>query len=107
MTWVRAWVDEGVEQGLQVGVGGGLVGLGAQLFLHRLLERLDLAAGGGVVGSGVLLPLRAAVLSGEIALTFRLWRRPKVKIGGRYRVGTGQIEVDWIELLPFEFHAVD
>lgn len=45
--------------------------------------------------------LRADVLSGEVTVTFRLWRRPKVKSGGRYRVGTGQIEVDSIELLPF------
>jgi ASCH domain len=45
--------------------------------------------------------LRADVLSGHITVTFRLWRQPRVKTGGRYRVGTGQIEVDSIELLPF------
>lgn len=45
--------------------------------------------------------LRAAVLSGDITVTFRLWRRPKVKPGGRYRVGPGQVEVDSIELVPF------
>ena len=45
--------------------------------------------------------LQAAVASGEITVTFRLWRRPKVKTGGRYRVGSGQIEVDSIELVPF------
>ena len=47
--------------------------------------------------------LRAAVLSGDITLTFRLWRRPRVKPGGRYRVGDGHIEVDSIELIPFAF----
>ena len=47
--------------------------------------------------------LRAAVLSGDITVTFRLWRRPQVKCGGRYRVGDGQIEVDSIELIPFAF----
>lgn len=47
--------------------------------------------------------LRAAVLSGEITVSFRLWRRPQVKPGGRYRVGDGQIEVDSIELIPFAF----
>jgi hypothetical protein len=47
--------------------------------------------------------LRAAVLSGDITLTFRLWRRPHVKPGGRYRVGDGQIEVDSVELIPFAF----
>jgi uncharacterized protein YqfB (UPF0267 family) len=45
--------------------------------------------------------LRADVLSGHITVTFRLWRQPRVKTGGRYRVGTGQIEVDTIELVPF------
>lgn len=45
--------------------------------------------------------LRADVLSGHITVSFRLWRRPKVKAGGRYRVGDGQIEVDSVELVPF------
>jgi hypothetical protein len=45
--------------------------------------------------------LRAPVLSGDITVTFRLWQRPKVRAGGRYRVGEGQIEVDSIELVPF------
>ena len=35
------------------------------------------------------------------SVTIRLWRIPKVKAGGRYRVGPGQIEVDSIELVPF------
>jgi hypothetical protein len=47
--------------------------------------------------------LRASVLSGDITVTFRLWRRPQVKHGGRYRVGDGQIEVDSVELVPFAF----
>ena len=45
--------------------------------------------------------LRAGVLSGEISVSFRLWRRPKVKEGGRYRVNDGWIEVDSVELVPF------
>jgi hypothetical protein len=44
---------------------------------------------------------RADVLSGDITVTVRLWRTPKVKAGGRYRVGAGQIEVDSVELVPF------
>jgi len=47
--------------------------------------------------------LRAAVLSGDITVTFRLWRRPQVRPGGRYRVDHGQVEVDSIELIPFAF----
>jgi hypothetical protein len=45
--------------------------------------------------------LRSGVLGGDITVTFRLWRRPQVKVGGRYRVGPGQIEVDAVELVPF------
>ena len=41
------------------------------------------------------------MLSGDITVTFRLWRSPKVTVGGRYRVGPGQIEVDSVEVLPF------
>jgi hypothetical protein len=45
--------------------------------------------------------LREDVLSGAITVSFRLWSRPKVKPGGRYRVGSGQIVVDSVELVPF------
>lgn len=41
------------------------------------------------------------MLSGDITVTFRLWRSPKVKVGGRYRIGPGQIEVDSVEVVPF------
>jgi hypothetical protein len=41
------------------------------------------------------------VLAGDITLSVRLWKRPRVKQGGRYRVGLGEIEVDAIELVPF------
>jgi hypothetical protein len=45
--------------------------------------------------------LRSDVLPGDITLSVRLWKRPRVKQGGRYRVGPGEIEVDAIELIPF------
>ena len=50
--------------------------------------------------------LQDDVRSGAITVSFRLWKRPKVKAGGRYPVGSGgvgggQIEVDSIELVPF------
>lgn len=45
--------------------------------------------------------LRDDVLAGEITLSVRLWKRPKVKLGGGYPVGLGEIEVDSIELVPF------
>jgi hypothetical protein len=45
--------------------------------------------------------LREDVLSGEITVSFRLWRRRKVLPGRRYPVGLGWIEIDSIELVPF------
>jgi hypothetical protein len=45
--------------------------------------------------------LRAEVLTGRITVSIRLWSRPKVKVGGRYRIEEGLIEVDSVELLPF------
>jgi hypothetical protein len=45
--------------------------------------------------------LRDDVLGGDITLSIRLWKRPRVKEGGRYRVGLGVIEVDAVELVPF------
>jgi hypothetical protein len=45
--------------------------------------------------------LRAAVLAGDITVSFRLWSRPQVRAGGEYRVGVGRIQVDSVELVPF------
>ncbi len=41
------------------------------------------------------------VLAGEITVSFRLWRRPRVKVGGRYRVGDAHVEVDRIDWTTF------
>ena len=35
--------------------------------------------------------LRDAVISGDITVSFRLWRHPRVKEGGRYAVGPASI----------------
>jgi hypothetical protein len=45
--------------------------------------------------------LRDDVAAGDITVTFRLWRRPHAKVGGRYRVGAVDIEVDRMEQVPF------
>lgn len=45
--------------------------------------------------------LRPAVIAGDLTVSFRLWKRPKVRVGGRYPVGPALIEVDSIELVPF------
>jgi hypothetical protein len=45
--------------------------------------------------------LRDKVADGSITVSYRLWSRPKVKVGGVYRSGSVLIEVDDIEMLPF------
>ena len=51
--------------------------------------------------------LREAVASGHITVSIRLWRRPKVKVGGRYSTAGVVIEIDSIELLPFSAVTVE
>jgi hypothetical protein len=41
--------------------------------------------------------LRDGVRRGEITLSVRIWMRPQVKVGGRYRMEEGAVEVDSIE----------
>ncbi len=38
--------------------------------------------------------LREGVRRGEITCSVRIWMRPHVKVGGRYRMEEGEIEVD-------------
>jgi len=45
--------------------------------------------------------LRQRVADGLITVSYRLWSRPKVKVGGTYRSSDVWIEVDDMELLPF------
>lgn len=45
--------------------------------------------------------LRDRVADGTITVSYRLWSRPKVKVGGVYRSGAVMIEVDEIDPLPF------
>ncbi len=45
--------------------------------------------------------LRDRVADGTVRVSYRLWARPKVKVGGTYRSGSVVIEVDDVELLPF------
>jgi hypothetical protein len=37
--------------------------------------------------------LREPVMAGEITCSVRIWQRPHVKVGGRYPLGPGAIEV--------------
>ena len=45
--------------------------------------------------------LRDGVANGDITVSIRLWSRPQVKVGGRYRTAGVVIEVDSLEMLPF------
>ena len=46
--------------------------------------------------------LRERVRRGEITCSVRIWMRPHVKIGGRYPMDEGAIEVDSIKPIDFE-----
>ncbi|HEV7386690.1 MAG TPA: hypothetical protein VGN89_17525 [Phenylobacterium sp.] len=40
--------------------------------------------------------LREPIMRGEITCSVRIWRRAHVKVGGRYRLGDGAVEVTGI-----------
>jgi hypothetical protein len=45
--------------------------------------------------------LREGVRRGEITCSVRFWTRPHVKVGARYPMGEGAIEIDSIETIGF------
>ena len=45
--------------------------------------------------------LRDLVRRGEITCSVRIWTRPHVKVGARYRMEEGHIEIDSIEPIGF------
>ena len=45
--------------------------------------------------------LREGVRRGEVTCSVRIWTRPHVKVGTRYRMEEGEIEVDSIEPIGF------
>src|SRR4051794_25984870 len=67
----------------------------------RAAAGLDAAPGGhnGLVQFSV--DLRDRVADGTITVSYRLWSRPKVKVGGVYRSASVLVEIDEIELVPF------
>lgn len=46
--------------------------------------------------------LRARIMRGEITCTVRIWRNLRVKIGGRYPLGGGHVEVTRIQQVDRE-----
>lgn len=47
--------------------------------------------------------LRAGIHDGTISVAYRRWKRPQVKVGGRYRVGSDRIR----SMTAFDFIEVD
>jgi hypothetical protein len=45
--------------------------------------------------------LRDRVADGLITVSYRLWSRPQVKVGGVYQTAGVTIEVDELDLMPF------
>jgi len=46
--------------------------------------------------------LREAVRRGEITRSVRIWKTPHVKVGGRYQMEEGEIEVESIEQIGLQ-----
>ena len=46
--------------------------------------------------------LREPVMRGDVTCSVRIWQRPRVKVGGRYPVGTGEIEVTSVRQIEFQ-----
>ncbi len=47
-------------------------------------------------------PLRERVRSGEITCSVRIWQSPRVKVGGRYPLAGGYIEVTRLQEIDLE-----
>ena len=45
--------------------------------------------------------LREGVRQGHITCSVRIWKSPRVKVGARYRMEEGEIEVDSIEAISY------
>jgi hypothetical protein len=46
--------------------------------------------------------LREPIMRGEITCSVRIWQRPHVKVGGRYPLGAGAVEVTRVSEIGFE-----
>ena len=46
--------------------------------------------------------LRAPVKMGEITCSVRIWIKPRVRVGGRYRLDEGYVVVDKLTPIAFE-----
>ena len=46
--------------------------------------------------------LREPIMAGDVTCSVRIWQRPHVKVGGRYRLGAGAIEVTSIKQIDLK-----
>lgn len=46
--------------------------------------------------------LRGGVRNGDITCSIRIWQRPRVKVGQRYRVDDGEIEIESIQQIAIQ-----
>ena len=46
--------------------------------------------------------LRDPIMCGEITCSVRIWQRPHVRVGHRYRLGTGHVVVDKLRQIEFD-----
>ena len=69
----------------------------------RAEKRCDLATAGRckLIGMVFTKRLREGIRRGEITCSVRIWMNPRVKVGHRYRMEEGEIEVDSIEPIGF------
>jgi hypothetical protein len=50
--------------------------------------------------------LHEPIMRGDVTCSVRIWRSPRVKVGGRYRLGEGAVEItalhqiDWADITP-------
>ncbi len=51
--------------------------------------------------------LREPVMRGEVTCSVRIWQRPHVKMGGRYALGPGAIEVTALRQITLEHITPD
>lgn len=48
------------------------------------------------------------IAAGELSVSFRRWRSPQARVGGRYRVGDGAVEVDELRrIAPSQISSAD
>ena len=48
------------------------------------------------------------IAAGDVSVSFRRWRSPQARIGGRYRVGDGAVEVDELRrIAPSQISSAD